>query len=441
MQNNEVIARLRASKGQIGLGRLTLHLETLQQGSWMLFATVIAGVLNYLCHMFVGRRLGPADYGIFAAMNSLSLSVVVVAGVIQTVVTNYVARLRSTEAVAEIGALLTYLLKRLLPWGIGSAVALSLLSWPLATFLQLPSVVPVVVMSLFLVPMAVLPAVNGVQRGLQRFGALGCTQISVAVFRLVVAVGLINLGLGASGAVSSFPISSTGAFVLGMLLLSDVLRQRGPAVSLKMERLAEYSFHAALAMICFTILTNIDVILVKSRFTPTESGLYSAVATLGKITLWLPGAVVMLLFPKAAEQHARGKSTVGLLRKSMLIVCLLCGATTTTFFVFSSLIMRVCFGVQYATNASLLGFYGLAMTIYSLVNVWLNYFLAMREKRYSYVLLFGAGLLLVSLALFGSTLSHIVTILIGDALMLCWGGELLLLLRRRSSKLVTFSSA
>jgi O-antigen/teichoic acid export membrane protein len=391
----------------------------------MLIATVIAGILNYLSNVFVGRMLGPADYSVFASLLSLSMILTVVTGVVQTVVTNYVARLRSRGAMSEVGTLTAYLLRRLLPWGIGGALVLSLVSKPLAAFLQMPSLWPVVVIGTFLIPTAVLPAVNGVLRGLQRFGALGGTQISAAVFRLTAAVGLIGLGLGATGAVASLPFAGLGAFALGMFFLSDVLRQRREGAAPELSGLFEYSFHAALATICFAVLTHSDVIMVKSRFPPTDAGLYSAVTTLGKTVFWLSGAVVMLLLPKATELHARGRSVVGLVRKSLLSVILLCGGVTTVFFLFPSLIVGTFFGEQYLANASLLGLYGLAMTFYSLANVWLFYFLAVQEKRYSYVLLAGAILQVVLLTILPLNLTTVVGVLLGVGVCLfvtgIWG--------------------
>jgi O-antigen/teichoic acid export membrane protein len=422
---NGLVARLREDKGEISLGGLSLPLETLRQGGWMLITTVIAGILYYLSNVFVGRMLGPADYSVFTSLLSLSMILTVVTGVVQTVVTNYVARLRGRGATAEVGALFVYLLKRLLPWGIGGALVLSLIARPLAAFLQIPSLAPVVVFSTFLIPTAVLPAVNGVQRGLQRFGALGWTQVSVAAFRLVAVVGLIILGLGATGAVAALPLSGLGAFALGMILLADVLRQRESRAAPRLDGLFAYSLNAILALACFAVLTNGDVILVKSRFTPTESGLYSAVATLGKTTLWLSSAVVMLLLPKVTEQHAHGQPTLSLVRKSLLAVGLLCGGVTSVFFLSPSFIVEAMFGRQYLNNASLLGWYGLAMTFYSLVNVWLVYYIAIQEKRYAYILSAGVVLLVISLTLWVFNLTQVVMVMVGVGGILCLGGEIL----------------
>lgn len=147
---------------------------------------------------------------------------------------------------------------------------------------------------------------------------------------------------------------------------------------------------------------------------------------MGKLTLY-PSVVAVLLMPKAAEQHARGQSTTGLVRMSLLAVGLLGGCITVTFFLFPSFIVSTLFGKQYLAKSSLLGFYGLAMTFYSLVNVWLFYFLAIEDHRYGYMLLFGTILLIASLALLGSNLTQVVIILVGIGIILYLSGEALLL--------------
>lgn len=66
------------------------------------------------------------------------------------------------------------------------------------------------------------------------------------------------------------------------------------------------------------------------------------------------------------------------------------------------------------------------MTLFSLVNVWLVYYLALQEKRYACILLFGVMLLLLSLALCAN-LTQVVSVLAAGGLGLYLGGEALFL--------------
>jgi O-antigen/teichoic acid export membrane protein len=405
-----VVARLTTGQGVVNLGRSSFRLRAIRQGSWMLIATVVAGVFNYFSNVLVGRMLGPADYSIFTSLVSVFMILGVLTGVVQTVTSNYTARLRAQGAVAEAGALFVHLASRLLPWGMGGTLLLALLSGPLSAFLRIPSQAPVIVLSLVVIPAVVLPVAYGALGGLQRFGALGATQIGSSIFRLIAVVALIALGLGAAGAVASLFVSNLGALVLGTILLQDVLRRRKKTIAV--SGLFEYSLYAMLATVAFTMLINSDLIVVKNRFSPTEAGLYSAIATLGKITLWLPGAIGVLLLPKVTERHAHRQSTVSLLWKGLLATCLLCGGFIVVFFLFPTPLMRILFGEPYVVHASLLGLYGLAMTFYSLVNVWLYYYLAVQEKRYSYVLLAGAVLQVILLMILRLTMTGVIELMI-----------------------------
>ena len=406
-------ARLKASKRRIGWGELRLQTETLRQGGWLLIATIVTGIFNYLSNILVGRMLGPADYSIFASLLSLVLILGVLAGVVQTVTSNYVARLRARGAMSETGAFLVYLALRLLPLGIGSTLLLAVISQPLSTFLRMPSPVPIITLSLVVIPVMLLPVVYGALAGVQRFGALGATQIGGGVLRLIAVVTLISLGLGVAGAVASLLVSYLGALVLGVLYLRELVRHRGEERVVQPIGLFEYSLHTVLALLAFAMLTNSDLIIVKSRFSPDEAGLYAAAAALGKVTLWLPAAVGVLLLPKATEQHARMQSSASLVWKSLLATGLLCGGFIIVFFLFPTPLVRVLFGELYVAHASLLGLYALAMMLFSLVNVCLYYYLAVQEKRYGYFLLAGAALLVLLLMTLPLTMAVVIELMIG----------------------------
>jgi O-antigen/teichoic acid export membrane protein len=395
----------------------------------MLAATVIAGILNYLSNTLLGRMLGPSDYSVFTSLVSLSLILGVFAEIAQTVITNYAARLSAKGGIAEIGTQIIFFLKRLALFGMLGAVVLWLLSKPLAEFLQIPSVLPVLALGCLAVPMAVLPAISGGLRGLQRFGSLGWVQISSAAFRLAVGVSLVALGLGTVGAAWSLPVSALGASALGLLLLGDVLRKRDPGKAPSTSGLSGYSSNTALALICFSIMINSDIVIVKSCFSPTEAGLYSAAATLGKTAFWLSGAVAMLLLPKVAKRHSLGLPAVGLLRKSLLIVGLLGASMAAAFFLFPSFLIGVLFGKEFLANTSLLGPYAIAMTLLALVKVWLLYYLAVQESAYAYLVLLGSASLVIALILVCSSLYQVVVTLIAVGLAMCLGAEVLHLVR------------
>ena len=67
------------------------------------------------------------------------------------------------------------------------------------------------------------------------------------------------------------------------------------------------------------------------------------------------------------------------------------------------LIARIAFGTKFEGSASLLWMFGIAMTLYSLLNVLLFYRLGLGETRICWVLLIGAGAQMIVYAVFHSS--------------------------------------
>ena len=112
-----------------------------------------------------------------------------------------------------------------------------------------------------------------------------------------------------------------------------------------------YFLPVGITLLCFMILTNVDLILVKHFFTPIEAGYYSIAQMVGKIILFLPIPVVMVMFPKLVC-HCRGQGqaqeSLSILKQSLMIA-LLFSALGRSFvgFLFPSLIIRILSGKVY----------------------------------------------------------------------------------------------
>jgi O-antigen/teichoic acid export membrane protein len=63
--------------------------------------------------------------------------------------------------------------------------------------------------------------------------------------------------------------------------------------------------NALLAVFAFTPLTQADMVLV-NRYFPAQdaAGIYASAAVLGKAVMYIPGAIILALFPMVSEQYA-----------------------------------------------------------------------------------------------------------------------------------------
>jgi len=130
-----------------------------------------------------------------------------------------------------------------------------------------------------------------------------------------------------------------------------------------------------------SVPANVDVMLVTHFFGGREAGLYTAVATVGKVVVFLPMAVSFVLLPKATENHAIGSATRHILVQSLVLTFILSGGVTLICWAFPDIIIALFFGDAYAEAVTLLGFYAAAMLFFSLNMVLIHYSLAIRNLR------------------------------------------------------------
>jgi len=392
----------------------------------MFVATSLVGVANYLFNLLMGRMLSPSSFGIVVSLNAIFLILTVCMGIIRLVMSQYASRFQALGQQRKIGALFLSSLRQALIYGGLATLIFALGSRQIASFLQIPSLGTVIMLPLSLLPVLGLAITTGVMQGLQRFGAWGATQILMGCSRLALGVLLVLWGLDAMGAMASVPLSNGLACLVGLLFLAPILLGEKKEYHPDRRDIYHYSFHVTLGLASFALLTNIDVLLVKHFFSPVEAGYYSVASIMGKVIYFFPAAVAMVMFPKASRRHALNQESSHLLRLSLLVAALPCGLLTVAYFLFPSPIVSTLFGSQYLAVAPVLGMLGVAMSVYALLNIWLNYHLSIRQVSFVYLLLFGVVFQGILIVLFHSSLLQVASVLALSSLALYVGSEIFL---------------
>ena len=102
------------------------------------------------------------------------------------------------------------------------------------------------------------------------------------------------------------------------------------------------------ATVAFAAMTQLDMVLVKKYFSPEKAGQYAAAAVLGKTILYLPGGLVLALFPLVAKKQALRSDPTGLLLQSLAATTLVCLTIALGFNLFSRDLIEIFYGPQYA---------------------------------------------------------------------------------------------
>lgn len=374
--------------------RSRLLTGSMQQGVALVIAANVAYALDYFFNFAAGRLLDPAEFSIVVALAGVGNVLVVGSRVIQTVVTRYVARFQPLpDGAARTASFFRRVFRSAWRWGTAVFLLMLLLSVPLARFLQVEELGPVLALAVATLLLVVRPVVGGTLQGQQQFAHLGVVQIVQALARLLLGGLLMWIGWGAFGALAALPVASLLALGYGLLVLSPTVRQ--PATThhgVTVPEMFRYSAYTAVGLLGYALLANMDAILVRRFFEPDVAGNYGAAITLGKIIQFLPVAIITILFPKAAQRRAAHRDPAAVLIPAMLIVALLCAGIAGAYALFTDFVVQITVGAAYQVDSLVLGLLGGALGLLALANVWLNYFLS--TERPQYVYLIGAGIVI-----------------------------------------------
>ena len=398
----------------------------LKHGSILFFALIITGIFNYLFQVYVGRALGPVDYGIFGSLVSILYILSVPAGVVHTTTTKFVSDFRAKSEYGKVKYLMFYSSKRLLFFGLGCFVLISVCSGVFTSFLHIPSRIPILIMGLVLLISMIYPLVVGILQGLQDFSQLALNQITGAGFKLIFGVLLVFIGLGVNGALLALFLGLLIALLLAFIPLRFLFREK------KMEtencEILRYSLPVLIAMLCLTSIENTDIILVKHFFDSVEAGYYAAASLLAKVILFATGAIVGAMFPKVSELHAKEEDTLPLLKSSLFYVGLISLLCLIVYFVNPTFVVNALFGSKYPGTIGLIGVFGVGMLFFSLTCICVMYDLAVKDFKFLYPLIIASILEVFLIVFFHATLITVVEIFLITNVCLFFG---MLLINKR----------
>ncbi|MBC7095423.1 oligosaccharide flippase family protein [Thermococcus sp.] len=394
----------------------------------MMVAMTLSNFFNYLYQLLMGRLLSPQEYGELFSLLSLFYIFSVFFTTINTSITKFVTLYSSKREYGKVKSILVKGTKTLGLLGVVIYIFTVLLAPFISNFLQIDSNILLIVLFASIPFGFLLPIYQGALRGLQRFGALGISVSSWAFFKLIFGVGLVVFGYDVLGGLLGVFLAHVTTFLLTVVFLKDILHYDAKG-NIELRDILTYGSLAFLAIFAYTTMWNVDVILVKHYLSPLEAGQYSAISVLGKIVLFAPGAVGMVIFPKAAEMHEKGEKHFHVLTRGLAMTLLISGGIVLAYALFPEFIITFIYGEKYLSVAPYLWRYGLAMMFFSLASVVVNYSLSINKTGISFYLLGLLAAEIVSLSLSSKNISTMVNTLVGVSILMMIG--LIIYIRRQ----------
>ncbi len=380
--------------------------------SFIVFAgSMVTNAGAYLYHLLMGRLLGPEGYGELSSLLSLLYIFSVPLLVAQTVLIKFISGFKAHGQIGQVKTLFLSVTKLFILIGvIGFPVALLTDGW-VTDFLHLSRPTLFLLLYLLLVFSLLSIVMVSVVSGYQKFIWVVAVGAGAIGFKILLSIPLVAWGV--YGAMWAAVAASIGIYLVSLIPLRFVFQVKSKPTTLSKRGVFSYSAPTFLTLLGITSLYSTDIILVRHFFGGEASGLYAALAVLGKIIFYASSSVGMVLFPVLSERFAKGGSTRKLVLSSIGAVALISLGLTLAYFLFPDIIVRSLFGSAYAGAGALLGMFGIFIALFSIGNIVSLACLAIEKTGVWTISFFSALLQIVAILLFHGSIGAVIVMNIG----------------------------
>lgn len=389
-------------------------------GSFYVFIGITASsFLAFILNIYIARNLSYSDYGIFASIMSLITLLAIPSASISVVIVKFATSFFSKKEEARAGAFylksFKYLLILSLVLNIGFLIFYSLIS----DFLKINDFGLIVVASI-IVSLFYMATLNmAFLQSLLKFKLLGILYGFAGIGKLIGGVILIILGFRVYGALLATFLFSLIDYLLSFIPLRHIISKAGEDVDIGIRNLASYAIPTSIAIFSLSSFISTDVLLVKHFFSSSEAGFYGGLSLIGKTVFYFTGPIPMAMFPLIVKRHTNKEKFHNLFFISIILVIIPSVIITVFYFIFPQFTIKLFLGGgEYLRVAPYLGFFGVLVTLYSINNVFINFFLSIKKTLISMIVFLSAALQIILIYFFHENFNQVIFASIFSSLLL-----------------------
>lgn len=326
---------------------------------WVTISEIIFNLSGFVIHSFVGRILGPADYGRYGLVVTLTTMVIILIGNgIPTAMSKYISEVFDTNpGMVKVIKKQTIILQSILIGGI--TIIFYLLTPVISYILGDPTLTPLFRISTFIIPLfAAASFYFSYYTGLHKFGIQSFLKILRSIFRLVFIIGLAYF-FKVEGSIAGYIVAPGLLFLVAMFIdrfkvspnYKDVDTD---GVTFEWKKLINYAWQIILFFLAYELLISIDLYLVKGILHDDyQTGIYNASLTIGRIPYYIFYALTVILLPvisKTTSENNREK-TAEIINQSLRLMLIILVPMVTLMSVFSRPLIRLFYSHRYIDAA------------------------------------------------------------------------------------------
>ena len=383
----------------------------------MLAASSLGSFFNLLYQLTMLRMLPKDEFSSLNSLIALLAIITVPAAAFTTVVTKHISAHNARKQLEHLSVIWRKTAADTLCFGLAVFSIIIFLRKNIASFLHLDSLGSITILGLIFFFVCLSSVVTGGLQGLERFKWLAAVGLAAGLSKLLFSVALIkSINDKLLAGLTGFLLSAAIGVILCLWPLRFLLNGKSKE-KIETKQLYAYIFPVLAVSLCFTLVTNIDLVLVKHFFL-TEAQDYSIAQMIGKIILFLPGVIYAIMFSRVSGLHALKTNSREILKRSLLYTFALSFSAVAVYNLFPEVTFGLLAG-QATKEIVLLGrFFSLAMLFYALSNVLFVYQLSVERYDFIRPLVIIALAQIIAICLFHATTIWVLGIMLAGSVLM-----------------------
>jgi O-antigen/teichoic acid export membrane protein len=416
----------------------------LVSGSAYVFAgSIFANFLAFLLNLFLARNLSYVDYGIFASLISVVILASIPAGSITTIIVKFASDYHSKNELGRLQNFYKKSFKFIIAFSFFTMMLFVIFSPLIKNFLHLDNIFYILIVGLCVVAGYIQVVNLGFLQAIMKFGFLSFTGVLSNIVKLIIGVLFVFLGFRVFSGLWSIIFMGLSGFLIGFIPLRFIFsKNTDDDIHVSTKEILRYALPVFITVLFMTSFTSTDVILVKHFFSSQQAGFYAGLSLIGKVIFYFTTPIPFVMFPLLIRRKNSGKSFNKLFYLALILVLLPSLTITGFYFIFPKLVVNMFLGGKdYLEIAGLAGFFGINLTIFSLINVFINFFLSLNRTKIVPLIVISALAQIILIYIFHNNFSQIITIsiLVLSVLLIVLAGYYLKLYTTIGRKAMTTS--
>lgn len=403
------------------LGNIFLKHELVTGSIYIFIGSIITSVFNFFFSLFMSRNLTVESFGVLTSTVSLVMLMVIPVGSIVPTIISFAGSHFAKVDYGSVKALFLKIIKPLFIVAIFVFFCFVAFAGYIGNFFKITDQSIIVIVGIIVAFAYIGTVSNGLLQAKLAFKYISFSNLIGAISKFVIGVGLVLLGFGVNGAIWAVFISGLIPTILGFIYLKFIFISKVNKTSkINFKSIFSYGIPSSLAVLGMTSLVSTDILLVKHFFDPLQAGVYAGLSLVGKVIFFLTAPIGSVMFPLIVKKYAKNESYNNIFKMAIAMVFIPSVFISIFYFLYPDFsISFIIKNVAYKSASGLLGLFGVFITIYSLITLFVYYFLSIKKTNvYIPVMLVALSQLLFIILYHGSLLMVVLISLLAALILL-----------------------